>query len=72
MVIPGKFATNYYICQGLDPKMDQYDVDKVKNYHNLKNCCVHKPFFTFPHLVSCRDNCNINYNRVSIPKYQGL
>ena len=32
MVIPGKFATNYYICQGLDPKIDEYDVDKVKKW----------------------------------------
>ena len=31
MVIPGKFGTNYYICQGLDPKIDEYDMDKVKN-----------------------------------------
>ena len=37
MEIPGKFATNYYICQGLNPKVDQYDVDKVKNDHNLEN-----------------------------------
>lgn len=37
MVIPGKFGTNYYICQGLDPKIDEYDVDKVKNYYDLEN-----------------------------------
>ena len=29
MVIPGKYAINYYICAGLDPNVDPYDQEKV-------------------------------------------
>ena len=29
MVIPGKYAINYYICAGLNPDVDPYDGDKV-------------------------------------------
>ena len=68
MVIPGKFGTNYYICQGLDPKIDEYDVDKVKNLeenNHLKN-----EYFSY--LVPYRHDWSSKYNMVSVPKYQGL
>ena len=29
MVIPGKYAINYYICAGLNPNVDPYDEEKV-------------------------------------------
>ena len=29
MVIPGKYAINYYICAGLNPDVDPYDEEKV-------------------------------------------
>ena len=29
MVIPGKYAINYYICAGLNPNIDPYDEEKV-------------------------------------------
>ena len=37
MVIPGKYAINYYICAGLNPDVDPYDEDKVVCLVNLVN-----------------------------------
>ena len=35
MVIPGKYAINYYICAGLNPDIDPYDEDKVVMFVDL-------------------------------------
>ena len=43
MVIPGKYAINYYICAGLNPDVDPYDGDKV--LFALMNC------FEYPILI---------------------
>ena len=42
MVIPGKYAINYYICAGLNPDIDPYDEDKVVCLVNLKLANVKK------------------------------